>query len=144
MKLGFIDFCVCTCMRERLGSFKYYEIIDTVKSEKCQLLCVSDSLQPHACHTPLSLGFSRQEYWSGLLFPSPGVFWIQGSNLNLLCFLRWQADSLPLCLLGSYLLFSINSATCVIFGLVLIVFFSFLWVIFSCFLYLLGVFYWMP
>ena len=22
--------------------------------------------------TPLSLGFSRQEYWSGLLFPSPG------------------------------------------------------------------------
>ena len=72
MKLGFIDFCVCTCMRERLGSFKYYEIIDTVKSEKCQLLCVSDSLQPHACHTPLSLGFSRQEYWSGLLFPSTG------------------------------------------------------------------------
>ena len=21
--------------------------------------------------TPLSMGFSRQEYWSGLLFPSP-------------------------------------------------------------------------
>jgi len=21
---------------------------------------------------PLSMGFSRQEYWSGLLFPSPG------------------------------------------------------------------------
>ena len=72
MKLGCIDFCVCICMRERLGSFKYYEIIDTVKSEKCQLLCVSDSLQPHAYHTSLSLGFSRQEYWSGLLFPSLG------------------------------------------------------------------------
>ena len=25
-----------------------------------------------ACHTPLSMGFSRQESWSGLLFPSPG------------------------------------------------------------------------
>ena len=25
-----------------------------------------------ACQTPLSMGFSRQEYWSGLLFPSPG------------------------------------------------------------------------
>ena len=25
-----------------------------------------------ACHTPLSIGFSRQEYWSGLPFPSPG------------------------------------------------------------------------
>ena len=25
-----------------------------------------------ACQAPLSLGFSRQEYWSGLSFPSPG------------------------------------------------------------------------
>ena len=24
-----------------------------------------------ASHSPLSVGFSRQEYWSGLLFPSP-------------------------------------------------------------------------
>ena len=34
---------------------------------------MSDSLQPHgACQVPLSMGFSREEYWSGLLFPSPG------------------------------------------------------------------------
>ena len=25
-----------------------------------------------ACQTPLSVGFSRQEYWSGLSFPCPG------------------------------------------------------------------------
>ena len=25
-----------------------------------------------ACQTPPSMGFSRQEYWSGLPFPSPG------------------------------------------------------------------------
>ena len=25
-----------------------------------------------ACEAPLSMGFSRQEYWSGLLFPTPG------------------------------------------------------------------------
>ena len=25
-----------------------------------------------ACQVPLSLGFSRQEYWGGLSFPSPG------------------------------------------------------------------------
>ena len=25
-----------------------------------------------ACQVPLSVGFSRQEYWSGLPFPSPG------------------------------------------------------------------------
>jgi len=25
-----------------------------------------------ACQAPLPVGFSRQEYWSGLPFPSPG------------------------------------------------------------------------
>ena len=25
-----------------------------------------------ACQAPLCIGFSRQEYWSGLPFPSPG------------------------------------------------------------------------
>jgi len=25
-----------------------------------------------ACQAPLSMGFPRQEYWSGLPFPSPG------------------------------------------------------------------------
>ena len=25
-----------------------------------------------ACHPPLSMGFSRQEYWNGLPFPPPG------------------------------------------------------------------------
>ena len=25
-----------------------------------------------ACQAPLSMGLSRQEYWSGLSFPSPG------------------------------------------------------------------------
>ena len=32
-------------------------------------------MRPHglvACQAPLSMGFSRQECWSGLLFPSPG------------------------------------------------------------------------
>ena len=31
---------------------------------------MSNSLQPH--QAPLSMGFSRQEYWSGLPCPSPG------------------------------------------------------------------------
>ena len=26
-----------------------------------------------ACQTPLSMGFSKQEYWSGLSFPFPGI-----------------------------------------------------------------------
>ena len=36
---------------------------------------MSDSLRPHgtvAHQAPLSMGFSGQEYWSGLPFPSPG------------------------------------------------------------------------
>ena len=31
---------------------------------------MSDTLQPY--RAPLSMGFSRQEYWSGLLCPPPG------------------------------------------------------------------------
>ena len=45
-----------------------------------------------AHQAPLSMGFSRQEYWSGLSFPSPGIFLTQGLNPGLL---HWQADSLP-------------------------------------------------
>ena len=32
---------------------------------------VSDSLRPYAHQAPLSMGFSRQEYWSGLPCPPP-------------------------------------------------------------------------
>ena len=37
---------------------------------------MSDSATPWtvACQAPLSMGFSQQEYWSGLLFPPPGDF----------------------------------------------------------------------
>ena len=33
-----------------------------------------------ACQGALSMGFSRQEYWSGLPFPPLGIFLTQGSN----------------------------------------------------------------
>ena len=44
------------------------------KSEKVKLLnCVQLFVTPWtlAYHAPPSMGFSRQEYWSGLPFPSP-------------------------------------------------------------------------
>ena len=41
---------------------------------------------------PLSMGFSRQEYWSGLPFPSPGDFPAPGIEPGSLAL---QADSLP-------------------------------------------------
>ena len=30
------------------------------------------TLRPQSLQGPLSMGFSRQEYWSGLPFPTPG------------------------------------------------------------------------
>ena len=43
-----------------------------------------------ACQVPLSMEFSRQEYLSGLLFPSPVDLPLPGIELHLL---HWQADS---------------------------------------------------
>ena len=51
-----------------------------------------------AHQAPLSMGFPRQEYWSGLLFPSPGNLPNQGIEPMSPA---WQADSLPLSHLGS-------------------------------------------
>ena len=44
----------------------------------------------------MSIGFCRQEYWSGLPFPPPGDLPNPGLNLPLLWFLHWQRGSLPL------------------------------------------------
>ena len=50
-----------------------------------------------AHQAPLSMGFSRQESWSGLPSPSPGrIFPTQGSNQHLLCLPNWGVHSLPL------------------------------------------------
>ena len=71
----------------------------------CMLSCsvVSDFFETSWTVTRqalLSVEFSRQEYWSGLPFPSPGD--LPGPELYP-CFshlLNWQADSLPLSNLG--------------------------------------------
>ena len=52
--------CVCVCVRAHTHVF--------AKSLQSHLtFCY-----PMDCQAPLSMGFSRQEYWSGLLCPSPG------------------------------------------------------------------------
>ena len=60
--------------------------IKRLKSKSESHTVVSDSAIPWivACQLPLSVEFSRQEYWSGLSFPSPGDFPVQGSNPGLL------------------------------------------------------------
>ena len=69
-------------------------------------VCLFATLWTVACQAPLSVGFSRQEYWSVLPFPSPGGLPDLGSNLHPLCLLHWQGVSLPLSYLGS------QSVTC--------------------------------
>ena len=53
---------------------------------------MSDSLQPHRTKAPLSMGFSRQECWNGLPFPSPGNLPDPGIEPGSPAM---QADSLP-------------------------------------------------
>ena len=45
---------------------------------------------------PLSMGFSRQKYWSSCHSLLQGIVPTQGSNPGPFCFLHWQVDSLPL------------------------------------------------
>ena len=49
-----------------------------------------------AQQAPLSMGFSQQEYWSGLHFLLQRIFPLQGLNRCLFCLQHWQANSLPL------------------------------------------------
>ena len=51
-----------------------------------------------AHQAPLSMGFSRQEYWSGLSCPPPGDLPHPGIEP---ASPAWQADSLPLSHWGS-------------------------------------------
>ena len=44
-------------------------MVDGLVAKSCQTL---GTLWTVACQVPLSMEFPRQEYWSGLPFPSPG------------------------------------------------------------------------
>ena len=50
----YVRLCACACMLSCFSCTWLFAISKTV-----------------TCQTPLSMGFSRQEYWSGLPFPSP-------------------------------------------------------------------------
>ena len=92
--LNSISSCHLKSSLLQVWSFEYYEL-DTlwcgdrvwtgkrlVWIVKWSHSVVSNSLRPHGHQAP-SMGFSRQEYWSGLPFPSPGNFPTQGSNPGL-------------------------------------------------------------
>ena len=57
---------------------------------------LSVTLWTAACQAPPSIGFSRQEYWSGLLCPPPGDLLDPGLEPTSQVCLHWQVGSLPL------------------------------------------------
>ena len=65
-------------------------------AQLCPILC--DPMDCIAYQAPLSMGFSRQEYWSGWPFPSPGDLPDPGNEPGSPAF---QADSLPAELQGT-------------------------------------------
>ena len=61
----------------------------------CIVSVMPDCLRPHGRQAPLTMGFSRQEYWSGLPGTPPGDLPNPGIKPSLLGLLHWQVDSLP-------------------------------------------------
>ena len=75
----------------------------TYSQHCCTVLYCHINLCPTLCdptgvahRAPPSMGFSRQEYWSGLPCPPPGDLPDPGIEPESLRFLHWQVDSLPL------------------------------------------------
>ena len=80
-------------------------------AQSCPTLCDPMDCSPQA---PQSVGFSRHEYWSGLLFPSPGESsrprdWTQVSRIVGRCFtvwatreIKWVLNETPLGSLGPW------------------------------------------
>ena len=53
-------------------SLKRWTISEGVSCSVMSKQLHADSMDCIACQAPLSMEFSRQEYWTGLPFPSPG------------------------------------------------------------------------
>ena len=69
--------------------FSTNKLVKVLAAQLCPTLCDPWTV---ACQAPLSMGFPRQEYWSGLPFPSPGDLPDPGIKLGSPAL---QADSLP-------------------------------------------------
>ena len=75
--------------------------------DTCAHVCVLSHVQFFAVlwtvtgQTHLSMGFPRQEHWSGWPLLLLRIFSTQGFHLRLLYFLHWQVDPLPVSHLGS-------------------------------------------
>ena len=78
----------CLCMT----AFITVSVCVSSVAQSCLTLCNPWTIAHQA---PLSMGFSRKEYWGGLPFLLQGIFLTRGSNPHFLLLLHWQVDSLP-------------------------------------------------
>ena len=76
-------------------------------AKSCPTLVISWTV---VCQAPLSMGFSRQEYWSGLAFPSPGDLSNTGIELGSPAL---QPDDLPYMYVCMYIYVCVCMYVCV-------------------------------
>ena len=97
--------CLYFCFVNKIVYYRFFPIY--MCSYACTSACsvVSNFATPWtvAPQALLSMEFFKQEYRSGLPFSTPGDLPNLGSNSSLLHLLHWQANSLALCHLGSYI-----------------------------------------
>ena len=75
-------------LSQEIGYSSLYCTVKVKVAQSCQTLYdPKDYIQ--------SMEFSRPEYWSGLSFPSQGIFPSQGSNLHLVCSLPLAPPGKP-------------------------------------------------
>ena len=60
----------CMCNERDKWITHFFIILTSEVAQSCPTLC--DSMDSSLHQVPSSMGFSRQEYWSGLPLPSPG------------------------------------------------------------------------
>ena len=95
-----IDAC-SSQMKDQTAGIGHLPLIRLRCQESEPRACVLSHVQLFATpwtvahQAPLSMGFSRQEYWCGLHILLQEIFPTQGSNPHLLYLLHWQSGSLP-------------------------------------------------
>ena len=105
MQIGLSQECCLFCLKSSFWSSDLPCLLATAILDSFSLfylpnnpmddvgLC--ETLWTVAHQAPLSMGFSRQEYWSGLPCLSPGRLAHLGIKPSFLCLLRCQVGSLP-------------------------------------------------
>ena len=98
--LAFAISCNLLCYHYRLywGLFLLFLFSTVLVWVLSCLSCVQLFTNPWTavCQALLTVGFPRQEYWSGLSLPPPGYLPDPAIQPTFLCLLCWQVRSLPL------------------------------------------------